>query len=550
LTAQTVTITDSTKNATIYYTTDGTTPTTASTKYQNAITVNSNTTVNAIAVANKYTQSALATGVYTITPPAAAPGFSLAGGAYIGAQTVTITDGSYGATIYYTTNGTTPTTSSSIYVGPMSVGSTETLEAMATGGGFSASGVTAATYTITPQVATPVLSPSGGTFNRVQTVAITDATGGATIYYTTDGSTPTTSSPIYTAPFTVSSSGYVRAIAAEAGYAQSAFATTYYTITPAPITAISPASGPIGTPLTITGSGFGNVQGTCNVTIGGLPAVVTLWSDTQIQTAVPSDPGPGNQSVVVTCGPLSSTGGPFVVMPVVISISPSSGVPGTFVRIVGTSFGTYVGPWLYGIQQSAVRFNGVVGQITNWTNHTIEVIAPYESSSAPSGVTTGPVVVTAYNSSDNSNATSNSVVFTVPSGPTIAGLSPAFGPVGTHVTISGGYFGASQGTSTVVFNGVPATPTSWGTQTIIVPVPAGTSTGPVAVTVGGVASNGFTYTVSSTITGISPSVGNVGTVVTISGIGFGSAQNNSSVTLNGLLATPSSWRHQHRSGRS
>ena len=80
--------------------------------------------------------------------------------------------------------------------------------------------------------------------------------------------------------------------------------------------------------------------------------------------------------------------------------------------------------------------------------------------------------------------------------PTITSLSPTSGAVGTSVTISGNYFGASQGSSTVTFNGTAATPTSWSNTSIVAPVPAGATTGYVVVTVGGVASNGVTFTVS------------------------------------------------------
>src|SRR5690349_8169934 len=80
--------------------------------------------------------------------------------------------------------------------------------------------------------------------------------------------------------------------------------------------------------------------------------------------------------------------------------------------------------------------------------------------------------------------------------PTITSLNPTSGSVGTSVTISGNYFGATQGSSTVTFNGTAATPTSWSAATIDVPVPAGATSGYVVVTVGGVASNGVTFNVS------------------------------------------------------
>ena len=50
----------------------------------------------------------------------------------------------------------------------------------------------------TTQAATPTFSPAAGTYSGAQSVTISDATSGATIYYTTNGTTPTTSSTKYT----------------------------------------------------------------------------------------------------------------------------------------------------------------------------------------------------------------------------------------------------------------------------------------------------------------------------------------------------------------
>ncbi len=84
-----------------------------------------------------------------------------------------------------------------------------------------------------------------------------------------------------------------------------------------------------------------------------------------------------------------------------------------------------------------------------------------------------------------------------PPPPSITSLSPTSGAVGTSVTITGTNFGATQGTSTLVFNGTAATPTSWSATSIVAPAPSGATTGNVVVTVGGVASNGVSFTVSS-----------------------------------------------------
>ena len=81
------------------------------------------------------------------------PTFSPAAGAYSSAQSVTISDATSSATIYYTTNGTTPTTSSTQYSGPITVSTTETLQAIAVATDDSA--VASAAYTITPQTAQP-----------------------------------------------------------------------------------------------------------------------------------------------------------------------------------------------------------------------------------------------------------------------------------------------------------------------------------------------------------------------------------------------------------
>ncbi len=125
--------------------------------------------------------------------------------------------------------------------------------------------------------------------------------------------------------------------------------------------------------------------------------------------------------------------------------------------------------------------------------------------------------------------------------PSISNLSPNNGPVGTSVTITGTNFNATQGTSTVTFNGVSATPASWSDTSISVPVPSGATTGSVVVTVNSQASNGSTFTVKPKIDNLSPTSGAIATAVTISGTTFGASQGTSTVTFNGTTATPTSW---------
>jgi hypothetical protein len=85
---------------------------------------------------------------YVAVTPAAEPAFSPVAGTYTAAQTVTITDTIPNATIYFTTDGSTPTTSSTVYSSPITVSSTETLHAIATVSDYSSSPIAIALYTI------------------------------------------------------------------------------------------------------------------------------------------------------------------------------------------------------------------------------------------------------------------------------------------------------------------------------------------------------------------------------------------------------------------
>jgi hypothetical protein len=160
----------------------------------------------------------------------ATPSISPAGGSYATPVSVTISDTTSGATIYYTTNGTAPTTSSAKYTGPITVSSTGTVQAIAEASGDSTSAVASAAYTITPVVATPAFSPGGGSYTGAQSITISDATSGAAIYYTTNGGTPTTSSTRYTGAITVSASETLQAVAVLAGSTNSKVASATYTI--------------------------------------------------------------------------------------------------------------------------------------------------------------------------------------------------------------------------------------------------------------------------------------------------------------------------------
>jgi hypothetical protein len=336
-TVQTVTISDTTTGAAIYYTTNGSTPTTSSTLYSGPITVGASETITAIATATGYAPSPVASVVYTINlPPAATPTFSVTTGTYTTPQTITISDATSGATIYYTTNGTAPTSSSTKYTGPITVGVTETINAIATPSNtainFVNSAVASATYTINlPTVATPTFSAAAGTYVTVQLVSINDATTGATIYYTTDGSTPTTKSTVYTSPIIVGVSQTIKAIAVDPpNYNNSVIAAAGYIITlPPPAFTITssnstvtiPAGGSGSVTLTITAnaafngstgfacSGFLPVGATCAfspttvTTLAGVTATTTLTVTAPAATAaLHRDPMPMFPGTMLAAG--------------------------------------------------------------------------------------------------------------------------------------------------------------------------------------------------------------------------------------------------------
>jgi hypothetical protein len=247
-TAQQVTIADAISNATIYYTTNGTTPATSSTRYTGPIAVSSTETLEAIAVAPGGANSAVASATYNITATILTPSFSPTAGSYTSAQSVTISDFTSDTTIYYTTNGTTPTTSSTAYNGPITVSSSETLEAIAVAASDT-SAVASAAYLIStslPSVSTPTFSPAAGAYTSAQSVTISDATSGATIYYTTDGTTPTTSSTAYTGPIPVSATETLEVIAAATGDSNSAVASAAYTIASTLPSVSTPSFSPAG----------------------------------------------------------------------------------------------------------------------------------------------------------------------------------------------------------------------------------------------------------------------------------------------------------------
>jgi C1A family cysteine protease/N-acetylneuraminic acid mutarotase len=157
-----------------------------------------------------------------------APSFSLAEGTYSSAQTVTLESTTEGAIIRYTADGTMPTSTSELYTGPINVSNSKIIKAYASKEGMVDSDIASATYTIISKVENPVISPTGGTYTSIQAVTLSCATEGATIRYTTDGTTPTSTSPLYTDPITVAGSKAIKAYAEKDDMMDSDISTAEY----------------------------------------------------------------------------------------------------------------------------------------------------------------------------------------------------------------------------------------------------------------------------------------------------------------------------------
>ena len=307
-TAQTVTIASTTPSATICYTTNGTVPQAGdpgtcaapALTYSTPVIVGATETLEAVATLNGDINSAVASAAYKITL-AATPTFSPVAGTYAAAQTVTITSTTAGATICYTTDGIPPTaavagtcdtidpTEASVASGgPVSVASTETLNAIATiASGFSNSASGTAAYIINTAVV-PTYAPIAGSYATAQTVTIKSTTAAATICYTTNGTIPTATVPgtcdanvgesslANSGTVSVTASETINSIATLTGGANSGNVAAAYVIPVAVATpTASPAAGSYTTTQSVALSSTTAGTTICYTTNGSVPTAAT-----------------------------------------------------------------------------------------------------------------------------------------------------------------------------------------------------------------------------------------------------------------------------------
>jgi N-acetylneuraminic acid mutarotase len=307
--------------------------------------------------------SATGSASVTVTTAAPAPSFSPAAGSYLSAQTVAITDSNPNALIYYTTDGTTPTASSTLYAAPISVAATETLQAIAVVQGDTNSAVASASYTIHGPLTTPtvtvtlssatitgqtglsiLIAVSGGANSPTPTgtVVVTSGSFTSTVKTLTNGSTTagiqagtlTPGNDTVTASYTPDTAG--------ASTYNSATGTAAVTVTLAPptITWAAPAAITYGTALTSTQlNATASVPGsfTYSPAAGTTPAV---GKDTLTVTFTPTDTTDYASATATVTLVVNAPPNPA---PVVSSISPAfvpMGSAAFAVTVDGSGFST------------------------------------------------------------------------------------------------------------------------------------------------------------------------------------------------------------------
>lgn len=287
------------------------------------------------------------------------------------------------------------------------------------------------------------------------------------------------------------------------------------------ISSISPSTGRTGDSITITGTGFDNVQGTGNVWLGSNYAgSIVSWSNTQIVATIASGVTSGVAQVYQS-GVWSNTNSLTVVTPHITGISPSSGHRGDQITITGTGFGTSQG-------SGNVWLGSTYGTVVSWSD--TQVVASI-AAAATSGV------AQIYQNGVWSNTSSLTVIpFQITS------ISPSSGRAGDNITITGTAFGSTQGSGNVWLGSTYGTVVSWSDTQVVATIVSGASSGVAQIYQYATWSNAISLTVvTPNITSISPSSGRAGDQITINGTGFGASQGGGNVWLGSTYGTVVSW---------
>jgi hypothetical protein len=302
------------------------------------------------------------------------------------------------------------------------------------GGNFTVSG---------PAPTVGTFSPTSGGPGTAVTITGTNLTGATSVTFngTTAAYTVASNTQINATVPAGATSGPITVVTPNGA----ATSSTNFTLTGTPpaITSFSPTTGPAGTAVTITGTGF---TGATAVAFSGTTATFTVASATQINATVPTGAGNGPITVTTPNGTATSSSSFSVggASPTITSFTPVSGSAGTAVTIAGTNF----------TGATAVAFNGTAATYTVGSNTQI-------STTVPAGASSGPITVT----TPNGTATSSNN-FTV-------------GGSGQSFIVYGGYYDTHhtdikttkptpwQGAPGVVFVGTPDSPSGGWDSTAV-----------------------------------------------------------------------------------
>jgi hypothetical protein len=264
-------------------------------------------------------------------------------------------------------------------------------------------------------------------------------------------------------------------------------------IRPLTLTSFTPASGPEGTLVTLTGT---NLAAANRVAFGGANVTgITVLSATTARVVVPAGATTSKITVADEVDSAESAAS-FTVTPRIVTI-PTAALPGAGITITGTSLG----------DASAVRFGGVAA-----TAFTVD--GPTQiTATVPASAASGKITITTA-----SGTATSPTDFTVIRTPTITSFAPAGGQVGSVVTLTGANLGS---VTQVTFGNVSAPITAVSATSVQVTVPAGARTGRLTVVnPAGNAQSATSFTVTPRITGFSAPSGSDDTVVSILGDSF------------------------------
>lgn len=281
------------------------------------------------------------------------------------------------------------------------------------------------------------------------------------------------------------------------------------------IESYSPESAAPGTNVSISGLHF---SADATVKFNGLDATVVSATSTQILATVPATATSG-KITVTSAGMIATSANDFTVFQTISDFAPTSGVIGSTVTINGRNFDPVAA-------NNIVKFNGIIASVT-------AVSATQLTATVPLSATTGEISVTV-----NGTTATTSGTFTILA-PSITEISPSSATIGTNIVIQGANFSAVPTENVVKFNGVDAGAVLTATTTqLTVTVPANATTGKITVTTNGVTGTSINdfIILDPSISDFSPSVGAIGTTVTIHGFNFSTTPSQNVIKFNNIDA--------------